>query len=124
MLSVTKVFEICYAHHLPRYDGPCQYPHGHTAKVEITFGGQLDNPPYPGMVVDFKQIKDQVGPIVKRFDHVDLNFVFQTVPTVENLCLHLVRLIQEEAKEIGRLLIRVRIWESSTSYATWERGEE
>ena len=123
-MTVTKIFEIAYAHYLPNYPGDCANLHGHTAKIEVTFERPRydeDGIPgeYPGMVLDFKVIKREVEPIVKDFDHVSLNS-FLRIPTVENLCRKLVCRICRETS-IGDYLVRVRIWESSTSYVEWRR---
>jgi 6-pyruvoyltetrahydropterin/6-carboxytetrahydropterin synthase len=38
MITVTKSFDFCYAHHLPGYIGKCCQLHGHNGKLEVTFG--------------------------------------------------------------------------------------
>ena len=125
-MTVTKIFEICYAHQLPDYKGACQNLHGHTAQVELTFRRPKAAQPYPGMIIDFKLLKSDLEPLVKRFDHVFLNNVLGSLglepPTVENLCWGMVETILREFT-YGDCLTRVRIWESPTSYVEWTHGD-
>lgn len=136
MLSVTKRFEISYSHLLPGYAGPCAQLHGHNAVVEVEFAthsdGSADVPDgtYPGMVVDFRAIKNLVEPIVMRFDHAHLNSVdvanvmptFNEYPTAENMAICIAKLCSA-LPHIGALLSRVRVYETSDSYAEWSRSK-
>lgn len=130
-MSVTRVFEISYAHHLPGYKGECKNIHGHNARIEVEFsdiGWSTDwgrksygYSEYPCMVVDFKDVKKIVEPIVKELDHAYLNDVFgpSVPPTAEMICLYIVNKILET--KLGPALYRVTVSETDSCYATWER---
>ena len=125
MLSVTKKFDFSYGHFLSNYDGDCSEQHGHNSEVEVEFGNILKSAPppsYPGMIIDFKDIKKIVGPIIDSLDHKNLNdltaFTFMS-PTAENITKHLVGTIQKTS--IGPALIRVRVSETPDSFAEWRK---
>ncbi|MDY0088318.1 MAG: 6-carboxytetrahydropterin synthase QueD [Coriobacteriia bacterium] len=83
-LSVKSHFDA--AHSLLGYPGECRELHGHTWDVEVTVrGAELDE---IGIVYDFKQLKDDLGHVLERYDHAYLNEVSpfdQINPTAENL---------------------------------------
>jgi 6-pyruvoyltetrahydropterin/6-carboxytetrahydropterin synthase len=113
------------------YDGVCKHPHGHNAIAEIEVRTpQLDA---RNMVCDFSDIKRIVkGWIDAHFDHRmllrhddplvkslrDLGepvFICQSNPTVE----HIAQLIFRHATEQGLSVVRVKVWETPTSYAEY-----
>ncbi len=131
MYSVSKRIEFCYGHRLLDYDGVCKHPHGHNAVVEIEVRtGELDN---RNMVADFSDIKRVVkGWIDREFDHkmilrrddplvpplVALGEPVHLVdsnPTVELIA----KLIFNYTKEQGFNVVKVRVWETPTSFATY-----
>jgi 6-pyruvoyltetrahydropterin/6-carboxytetrahydropterin synthase len=133
MYSVTKRIDFCYGHRLLDYDGVCKHPHGHNAKVEIEVRtGSLDN---RNMVCDFSDIKRIVkGWIDRALDHKMLLrhddplvaplqalgepvFICESNPTVE----HIAQLIFQHATKEGLPVVRVKVWETPTSFA--EYGE-
>jgi len=121
-ITVTKKFNFCYAHHLPEYDGVCNRHHGHNSVVEVEFTneyGQLPRP-YPGMVVDFKDIKKIVGPIIDQLDHRYLNDILDPFnPTAETIADWIAGRIMETP--LGPGLIRVQVSETDDSFATWRK---
>lgn len=125
-ISVVKVFHISYAHHLPDYDGPCAEVHGHNAKIEVEFtraASEFDGDSgYEGMLIDFRDIKREVGPFIDNMDHVDLNERIPGIdpPTAENMCLWVKDFIVHNLS-IGAHLSRVRVWETEDAYAEWRR---
>jgi len=119
LLSVTKRFEFDYAHKLPDYDGPCSRLHGHRGVLEVELVKEgLPNQfnTYEGMVIDFTDLKRVVKEvIIDRFDHYYLNDIL-AVPTAENMVKFTVKKLKEH---FGRALIRVRIYETPSSFAEW-----
>jgi 6-pyruvoyltetrahydropterin/6-carboxytetrahydropterin synthase len=134
MYSVTKRIDFCYGHRLLDYDGVCKHPHGHNAVVEIEVRtGSLDN---RNMVCDFSDIKRIVkGWIDRELDHKMILrrddpmvkplqalgeplFIVDSNPTVELIA----RLIFDHATSQGLPVVRVKVWETPTSFA--EYGEE
>jgi 6-pyruvoyltetrahydropterin/6-carboxytetrahydropterin synthase len=133
--QVTKVIEFSYGHRLLDHNGKCRHLHGHNGLLEVDVSAeQLDA---MGMVVDFGFVNDVVRTWVnENLDHKMLLAtndpavpVLQTLgeplvlldetPTAENIC----RLIWRAAREAGLALSEVRLWETSTSRATY-RGED
>ncbi|OGP15812.1 MAG: 6-pyruvoyl tetrahydrobiopterin synthase [Deltaproteobacteria bacterium RIFCSPLOWO2_02_FULL_50_16] len=135
MFKATKEIYFCYGHRLLNYEGPCKHPHGHNAKADIEIEREiLDS---RGMVIDFGEIKD----IIKKWidDHLDHKmllhrsdpllpafqaqnepvYIFDDNPTAENVA----RVIYEYGRSQNLAISEVRVWETTTSYATY-RGEK
>lgn len=131
MYRVTKSIDFCYGHRLLDYDGKCRYLHGHNGRAEIELEGEeLDE---RGMLTDFGEIKSVMKAwIDENLDHrmilrkddpavaflresgepchlVDVN------PTAETIA----RLIFEQARKKGFPVVRVVLWETPDSYATY-----
>jgi len=130
--KVTKRLTFCYGHRLMDYEGKCRVPHGHNGVVEIELQAEaLDR---RGMVYDFGEIKDAVKAWLDReLDHrmllraddplaavlKDMGepcLLMQENPTAEAIA----RLIYEFTKGQGFPLTQVRLWETETSYATYD----
>ena len=131
MYSVTKRIEFCYGHRLLDYDGVCKHPHGHNAIAEIEVRTTaLDE---RDMVCDFSDIKRVVKDWVDReLDHKMILrrddplveplrvlgepvYLVDSNPTVECLA----QLIHQQAKASGLPVVRVTVWETPSSYATY-----
>ena len=135
MYSVTKRIEFCYGHRLLEYDGICKHPHGHNALAEIEV--RTDTLDGRNMVCDFSDIKRIVkGWIDEHIDHQMILrhddplvgplrqlgepiFVVQSNPTVE----HIARLIFDYARGQNLPVVRVTVWETPTSFATYSVDE-
>ena len=132
MYSVTKRIDFCYGHRLLDYDGICKHPHGHNAVAEIEVSTEaLDA---RNMVVDFTDIKSTVkgwidreldhkmilrhdDPLVKALDTLgEPMFLLDSNPTVERIA----RLIFDTSREHGLAVVRVTVWETPSSWATYE----
>ena len=131
MYLVTKRIEFCYGHRLLDYDGICKHPHGHNAVAEIEV--RTDALDTRNMVVDFSDIKRVVkGWIDRELDHKMILrhddplvkplqslgepvFVVDSNPTVERIA----RLIFDISREQGLPVVRVTVWETPTSWATY-----
>lgn len=109
--QVTKIFKFEMGHVLSSaYDTDCLRHHGHGYTVEITFEGDINS---MGMVMDFKEIKDMVSPIINKFDHQFLTTEsFGKNPTAENIAQQ----IFSEIREKTHKLIRVKLWETDTCF--------
>ena len=131
MYSVTKRIDFCYGHRLLDYDGICKHPHGHNAVVEIEVRtDQLDG---RNMVCDFSDIKRIVkGWIDRELDHKmvlrhddplvkplqalgEPIFLVDSNPTVERIA----RLIFDAAVAGHLPVVRVKVWETPTSFAEY-----
>jgi 6-pyruvoyltetrahydropterin/6-carboxytetrahydropterin synthase len=122
MLTVTKCFEFAYAHYLPKYTGKCKNLHGHTGILEVEIaktGGIEKLEHYEGMVLDFSYLKEIVTQLViSKFDHACLNDILP-IPTAENMVQFAV---DELSTVFGEGLVRIRVYETPTSYAEWKRS--
>lgn len=122
MLTITKTFEFAYAHFLPEYKGRCKNLHGHTGILEVEVCRTKETErlcTYPGMIMDFGFLKEIVTQtILDKLDHQCLNDVLPIIPTAENMTEWAV----EQLKTVlGESLLRVRIYETPTSYAEWRK---
>lgn len=122
-VTVVKEFTFDAAHYLPGYEGACQNLHGHTYRLQVGFKGEVDEK--TGMVIDFSQIKKQIGKLVNRLDHAYLNqidFMYfpKEMPTAENMVVWLVNRIQTAPLDFVKQLEFVRLYETPTSYAEWK----
>jgi 6-pyruvoyltetrahydropterin/6-carboxytetrahydropterin synthase len=131
MYSVTKKIEFCYGHRLLDYDGMCKHPHGHNAVAEIEI--QADSLDARNMVADFGDIKRVVkGWVDRELDHRMILrrddplvqclqslgepvYLLESNPTVERIA----RLVYDVSREQGLSVVRVTVWETPTSWATY-----
>ena len=132
MYSVTKRIEFCYGHRLLDYDGMCKHPHGHNAIAEIEI--RADVLDARNMVADFGDIKRLVkGWVDRELDHrmilrhddplvkclQDLGepiYLVDSNPTVERIA----RLLYDISHQQGLPVVRVTVWETPTSWATYQ----
>lgn len=107
--------------------GKCNHPHGHGHNyvIEVLVGGYVDA--QTGMVVNLVDLDAVLqANVLDRFDHTNLNLdpVFASlVPTTENLCRVVYRLIEENLR--GGQLESVRIEETeNNSFECRDAGPE
>jgi len=117
---VCKTFSFDAAHHLPKHDGKCRRPHGHTYTVQVVcIGPVIDSGPKQGMVVDFGDVKDAyTDRIHSRVDHQDLNVVLygHVDPTTAENIAHWI--LGEMRSALGLDVVEsVRVYETPTCYA-------
>jgi 6-pyruvoyltetrahydropterin/6-carboxytetrahydropterin synthase len=125
MYQVTVEDSFAAGHFLRNYRGKCENPHGHNYKVRITLQGEkLDK---AGLLLDFKELKQVMKPVIERLDHQMINEVepFTTInPSAENLAKYF---FDETNRSLlrttdGRVSVKdVTIYETDTTTATyWE----
>ncbi|MEX1056007.1 MAG: 6-carboxytetrahydropterin synthase, partial [Rhodothermales bacterium] len=115
-------------------DGDCRHLHGHSYRMVVGLEGDLDD---HGIVVDFKDIKRIVKPLVDAWDHATLiaeydrdlmqavellnsrYFVLPFDSTCENMCRYVADRLRQDEKlmELRIRRISVRVHETETSYA-------
>lgn len=134
MFSVTKRIEFCYGHRLLDYDGVCRHPHGHNAVAEVEV--QSETLDARNMVCDFTEIKRVVkGWVDREIDHrMILRADDPLVPALEALgepvyrvehnptVEYIARLFFEYAASQGLPVVRVTVWETPSSFATYRGG--
>src|ERR1017187_7050092 len=89
-----------------RVYGKCNNPngHGHNYLLEVTVRGAID--PATGMIFDLGALDGIVaGRVLDKFDHKNLNLDMENfrtqVPTTENLCLEIYKLLRKPLEEAG-----------------------
>ena len=111
-MLLKKIFTFDAAHHLTKYHGKCERPHGHTYKLVVTLEGEPDG---EDMVYDFVKLKKLVHELVlDHYDHADLNDIFEN-PTAENIAVAIYNTL---APAVTTDLVRLReveVWETATS---------
>lgn len=129
--SVAARIEFCYGHRLLDHPGPCRHPHGHNAVAEVEVrAAALDA---RDMVCDFADVERVVGAWVDReLDHKMILkrgdplvaalralgepvFVIDANPTAERIA----RLVHDAAAAAGLPVVRVTLWETPSSSATY-----
>src|SRR5437870_4240562 len=83
LMKVGVIEHFDSMHLLPGHK-KCGVPHGHTYRVEVAVEGPIVN----GMVIDFDVLKRNLRELLKAFDHVDLNMMFE-FPSCENISAEL-----------------------------------
>ena len=119
-VSITKEMTFDSCHNLREYDGKCAKLHGHTYKIQITCKGQIN--PETGMVLDFGIVKKYMKEIVDEYDHAYLNNKMEFNTTAENMVCFIfdrlyVKILEETNKHVE--LVKVRLWETPTSFAEY-----
>ena len=134
-MRIAKEFRWEMGHRLLCHAGQCKNLHGHSYRmqVEVTSDELLN-----GMVMDYYDLKQTVQPFVDELDHCFIinskdeklleaakelktkTVVVDFETTAENLCRYFIDKILEKGlpKKIQKL--KVKIFETSTSYAEEE----
>ena len=74
------------------------------------------------MAIDFSVLKEKTNSIVEQFDHTHLNDIpcFSSInPSSENIAAYICELLEDELQGSGVKLIKVSVWESDTSRASY-----
>lgn len=122
MYEVMIEEEFSAAHALRGYKGKCENLHGHNYKVEVYVRGEdLDA---VGMLVDFTHLKSVTRELIKTLDHQNLNelppFDREINPSAEHLAGYLLHHIAARVNTERAVVYKVRVWETSSSSATYE----
>ena len=111
------------AHNLRNYRGKCENPHGHNYKVRITLRGEtLD---VSGLLLDFKDLKHVMRPVIDRLDHQmlnDLDPFTEINPSAENMARYFYDETNRQLAALTQGRVRVKdctIYETDTTTATY-----
>lgn len=123
MYEVTVEAGFSAGHYLRNYRGKCENPHGHNYKVRITLRGrELD---VAGLLLDFKQLKQVMRPVIDRLDHQMINDIAPFIelnPSAENLAHYFFDETNVQLRDMteGRVTVKdCTIYETDTTTATY-----
>lgn len=110
--------------------GKCNNPggHGHNYFLQVCVAGPID--PLSGMVVNLAELDRLVeSEVLSRFDETSLNdqpHFRERVPTTENLCVEIFRLLEQEWESVSSdrraRLEAVRLEETSSNFFEYRGG--
>ncbi len=140
-MKIAKRFRWEGAHRLPWHEGRCRDLHGHSYCMFVEVEGEVDE---NGLLVDFKHIKRALMPLIEEWDHSTLvaehdtklldvmrtsgwrHSVLPYDTTAENICRFVADHLADTAADLlleRRIhTIRVRVSETETCWAEYERG--
>jgi 6-pyruvoyltetrahydropterin/6-carboxytetrahydropterin synthase len=123
MFEVTVDASFSSGHYLRNYRGKCENPHGHNYKVRVTLQGrELDQ---AGLLLDFKELKNVMRPVVDYLDHQMINDLepFTTInPSAENLAKYFYDETNKQLREMtsGRVTVKdVLLYETDITTARY-----
>jgi 6-pyruvoyltetrahydropterin/6-carboxytetrahydropterin synthase len=123
MFEVSVKSSFSAAHNLKDIGGKCENLHGHNFAVEVCI--KSEELTEQGVVIDFRELKSYLAEVLGALDHHFLNEIAPFAnhnPSSE----HIARFIHNEMKKKFedkkiRAQLRVHVWESETSRASyWE----
>ena len=117
-ISVEQHFDA--AHFLRGYKGKCEALHGHRFRVVVRVAAAALND--IGLAYDFTDLKQHLGGIIARFDHVCLNDVapFDEInPSSENIARTVYHQLEPLLSGAPVSLASVEVWESPQSHVAY-----
>ncbi|MEP9352021.1 6-carboxytetrahydropterin synthase QueD [Xanthobacter sp. KR7-65] len=118
-MRITQGFTFEAAHFLPNVPEThrCRRMHGHSYRVDLTLEGPVD--PVTGFVVDFFDVENAFGPLLKQLDHYCLN----DIAGLENPTAEIIAgWIWTRMKPELPALARVRVYETPMSFADYSEA--
>ena len=120
MFKLIVKKEFSSAHILHGHPGNCKRMHGHNWLVEAEVQG--DNTNDIGMVIDFKDIKNNLKEIISNLDHQFLNdlepFINEN-PTAENISKYIYKELSNNINTDNIKVSKIKLWETSNSAVTY-----
>lgn len=139
MITITKVFRFEMAHAIFGYVGKCKNVHGHSYILHVTVTKSLGDDGFvsaPGFILDFKELKKIVNEkVIKELDHrlilsneylksnsafisAENMFAWDMEPSAENILIYIKQQIESNLPAEIKL-IKLKLYETSDSYAEW-----
>ena len=104
-VKIFREFEFSAAHYLNNENHKSSRLHGHNYKLKIEVKGVVDE---NRKMIDFREIKKQVKPVLKMADHQNLNQSLKIDPTsCESLCIWFYAALKDRISGITKIEIRV-----------------
>ena len=120
MFKLIVKKEFSSAHILHGHPGNCKRMHGHNWLVEAEVQG--DNTNEIGMVIDFKDIKNNLREIISNLDHQFLNdlepFINEN-PTAENISKYIYKELSNNINTDNIKVSKIKLWETNNSAVTY-----
>ncbi|UFW92227.1 6-carboxytetrahydropterin synthase QueD (plasmid) [Bradyrhizobium barranii] len=116
-MKISQAFRFEAAHRLPNVPQThrCHRMHGHSYRIEVVLSGAVD--PHTGFVVDFFDMEEAFGPLLKTLDHHCLNEIEGLEnPTAENIAIW----IWERTKPRLKQLSSVKVYETGDCWAEYD----
>lgn len=120
-MKICKILRFEASHVLPKHPGKCSRLHGHSYILEVEVEGAVN--PDTGMVLDFATLSDLLQDhVFSVLDHRHINEVFIGLgwpgeTTAENIVRFVWSQLEMGVRRNGASLLRVRLWETATSFA-------
>lgn len=141
MLQVTRIFNFEMAHAIHGYSGACRHIHGHSYELHVTARNLNitdDYLPAPGFVMDFKDLKHLMQPLIDSLDHklvlsheylkhhkgideLENLVTWEYEPSAENILTYIRTGLQKLLPK-NIVLYRLKIYETKNSYAEWKNN--
>ena len=120
MFKLIVKKEFSSAHILHGHPGNSKRMHGHNWLVEAEVQG--DNTNEIGMVIDFKDIKNNLKEIISNLDHQFLNdlepFINEN-PTAENISKYIYKELSNNINTDNIKVSKIKLWETNNSAVTY-----
>jgi len=120
MYELRVITQFAAAHRLRNFKGKCEKLHGHNWRIEVIVEGEKLND--AGLLIDFKEVKDDTNRILEELDHSFLNELSQFKdqnPSSENIAAYIFEKLSSKLNDNQIKVTKVTAWESdsaSTSY--------
>ena len=124
MYEIAVEADFDAAHYLRGYQGRCENVHGHRFRVVARVRAKRTDG--IGMAYDFTKLRQQLGQVVGRLDHICLNDTppFDKMnPSSENIASTIYSELQVMLREKGVSLHSVQVWESPHSSVVYSPDE-
>ncbi len=116
MFKLVVKKEFSSAHILVGHPGACKRMHGHNWIVEAKVEGEQINK--IGMVIDFKDIKNELENIISKLDHQYLNDLkpfIENNPTAENISKYIYKELSKNINTDNIKVSEIKLWETNSS---------
>ena len=120
MFKLIVKKEFSSAHILHGHPGDCKRMHGHNWLVEAEVQGININE--IGMVIDFKDIKNNLKTIISKLDHQFLNDLEPFIndnPTAENISKYIYKELSNNINTDNIKVSKIKLWETNNSAVTY-----
>ena len=122
MFEISTEGSFSAAHHLNRYDGPCEKVHGHNWQVRAVVRCEKLNS--IGIGIDFRAFKAALSDILRELDHSDLNDLFEKKgqnPSSENCAQYIFEKLEVLVSKDDCTMVRVEVTETPGNTAAYFR---